>query len=223
MEQAYQGNMSIVGNGSIASGAYDRVRIVGECEVLGPLHCESFTCTGTCAVLGPVQAGFFKLQGEVKVKGGWSGAELKVLGQLAVDGPVRGRTINVLGQLTAVESVEAERLTVKGALTLDGLMNAEQVELRLYGPSQVKEIGGGRIDVRRSRWTAIKGWIVPQKHTELSVSAIEGDEIHLEHTRADVVRGNRIYIGTGCRIGRVEYTQSLHVARHAAVDSEIQL
>lgn len=222
MEQVHQGNMSIVGNGSIASGTYNKVKIIGECEVLGELHCETFNCTGTCTIFGPVRAGYFKQQGEVKVKGGWSGGELKGMGELTVDGPVRGRVIHVMGQLKA-RSVEAESLTVKGVLALAELVNAEQVELRLYGPSTVKEIGGGRIDVRRSRWMAIKDLVASQKHTELTVSVIEGDDVYLEHTRADVVRGNRIHIGTGCQIGRVEYTQSLHVARHAVIHSEIQL
>ncbi|EFM10373.1 conserved hypothetical protein [Paenibacillus curdlanolyticus YK9] len=223
MEHTYPSNMSVTGSGSIASGAYNKVKIIGECEVLGALDCETFTCMGTCIVLGPVRAGYFKLQGEVTVNDDWSGGELKGMGQLTVGGHIRGRTISLMGQLAASQSVEAETISVKGAVELKGLLNAERLELRLYGPSYVKEIGGGRIDIRRSRWSTIKGWIAPQKHTELIVSTIEGDEIYLEHTRADVVRGNRIHLGAGCQIGRVEYTQSLHVARQAVVHSEIQL
>ena len=38
---------------------------------------------------------------------------------------------------------------------------------------------------------------------------IEGDDVDLEYTEADVVRGRRVRIGEGCSIGRVEYSESL--------------
>ena len=38
---------------------------------------------------------------------------------------------------------------------------------------------------------------------------IEGDDVDLEYTQADVVRGRRVRIGEGCSIGRVEYSESL--------------
>lgn len=34
---------------------------------------------------------------------------------------------------------------------------------------------------------------------------IEGDDIYLENTKADIVRGNKVKIGPGCQIGVVEY------------------
>lgn len=41
------------------------------------------------------------------------------------------------------------------------------------------------------------------------VGDIEGDDVDLEYTQADVVRGRRVRIGEGCSIGRVEYSESL--------------
>jgi len=223
MEQTYRGRANIVGNGSVGGGAYESLRIVGEGEVLGGIGCDTFTCTGNCTVLGPVRAGLFKLRGDVTVKGEWSGGELKTFGQLTVEGGVRGTRLDLVGQLAAREFVEAERLKLKGAITVDGLVNAEQADIRLYGPSRVNEIGGGRIHIRKSRITAVKEWLKPRHSTELSAALIEGDDVHLEYTRADVVRGNRIRIGAGCVIGRVEYRQSLHAARSAKIGEEIQL
>jgi hypothetical protein len=37
---------------------------------------------------------------------------------------------------------------------------------------------------------------------------IEGDEILLENTKADVVRGKNVQIGKGCEIGLLEYQDS---------------
>jgi cytoskeletal protein CcmA (bactofilin family) len=165
----------------------------------------------------------FKVTGDITVDGEWSGEEMKLLGQLTVRGGVRGRIVNVTGNLEARDYVEAEQLKIKGAITIDGLINAEHADIRLYGPCRVKEIGGRRIDIRRSSWMSVKNWIKSQMHTELNVSVIEGDDIYLEYTKADVVRGNRIHIGKGCVIGRVEYRQSLHVASSAKTGVEVQL
>ena len=49
---------------------------------------------------------------------------------------------------------------------------------------------------------------------------IEGDDIHLENTIADTVRGKRIAIGPGCRIGTVEYTETLSVHDDAEVKEQ---
>ena len=39
----------------------------------------------------------------------------------------------------------------------------------------------------------------------LAAKVIEGDDIYLENTTADMVRGNKVKIGPGCQIGVVEY------------------
>jgi hypothetical protein len=52
---------------------------------------------------------------------------------------------------------------------------------------------------------------------ELHTSQIEGDEILLEDTTADIVRGKRVEIGPGCNIESVEYSESLRVVDGATV------
>lgn len=224
MNAAYRGSAKVVGNGSIAGGSYDSVRIIGDSEVLGPINCDTFNCVGNCKIKGHVHADkLFKATGDITVHGGWSGEELKLLGQINVHGGVHGRIVSVTGSLEAQGSVEAENLKIKGAITVDGLINAEHADIRLYGPCSVKEIGGRQIFIRRSSWMSVKNWIKSQMHTELNVSVIEGDELNLEYTKADIVRGNVVHIGKGCVIGRVEYRKSLHVARTAKVGAEVQL
>ena len=40
---------------------------------------------------------------------------------------------------------------------------------------------------------------------ELTAEVIEGDKVEIEYTQADVVRGNHIKIGPGCKVDLVEY------------------
>ena len=52
----------------------------------------------------------------------------------------------------------------------------------------------------------------------LTVHTIEGDFIKLEDTHAEVVRGRKIEIGRGCKIGKVIYQVSLDIYEDGIVD-----
>lgn len=51
----------------------------------------------------------------------------------------------------------------------------------------------------------------------LTTEIVEGDDIHLEHTRAKVVRGNRVTLGPGCEVDLVEYKEHFHQDKSAKV------
>jgi len=56
----------------------------------------------------------------------------------------------------------------------------------------------------------------------LNVELIEGDDIFLEATDAQIVRGSRVKVGNGCRIDTVEYSESLEVSPRATVQNRIK-
>jgi len=214
-------NVTITGAGSVAGGAYGSVRIMGEAGVQGDLQCESFKCMGNFHADGSLIARRFRMQGDGAIDGRLEASELTALGQVQVGSSVRGGKMTVRGQLTAAGACEAERLIVKGAFSIGGLLNAESVEIRLYGPCEAKEIGCGRIDVRRNAIQTVKQWFKPQGAAALRTETIEGDDIYLEHTHADVVRGKRIELGPGCTVGLVEYSETLKRSKSATVRQEV--
>ena len=48
------------------------------------------------------------------------------------------------------------------------------------------------------------------------------DDISLEATDAQIVRGTRVKVGNGCRIDTVEYSESLEVSPRATVQNRIK-
>ncbi|TKH51903.1 cytoplasmic protein, partial [Bacillus cereus] len=52
---------------------------------------------------------------------------------------------------------------------------------------------------------------------------VEGDDIYLEHTIAEVVRGNNVTIGPGCEISVVEYHTSFNQKGNAVVKEHKQI
>lgn len=57
----------------------------------------------------------------------------------------------------------------------------------------------------------------------LEVETIEGDEIDLEGTKAELVRGKTVVIGAGCEIERVEYSGALTVDKAAKVGEQVKV
>jgi hypothetical protein len=49
---------------------------------------------------------------------------------------------------------------------------------------------------------------------------IEGDDIYLENTVAEIVRGNSVEIGPGCTIGLVEYANKFSKDKDSTVKKE---
>ncbi|WP_248925812.1 polymer-forming cytoskeletal protein [Paenibacillus hamazuiensis] len=209
MVQTANRKMKITGVGSVSGGVFQQVAIMGEGHVLGSVECESFHCTGNCSVKGAVQAERYRLLGDASIDGDLQGGELRVVGQLQVKGAVRGKTVKLDGMLQAEGTCEADRFLANGAFEINGLLNADEVNINPFGPCRAKEVGGGRITVRLKKWLAVKMWFTGEGPSGLTAETIEGDDLYLEHTKADIVRGNKVVIGPGCHIGHVEYRISL--------------
>jgi len=213
-------SVKITGTGSASGGDFHHVRIMGEGRVHGDIACEDFKCMGNCMVGGTLQTRRYRLQGEAVIGGDMQAGVLTGHGQIQVKGNIRGQSIKLTGQLTAGGACEADKLKVNGAIDIRGLVNAEQLDISLFGPCRAKEIGGGRITVRRSKWIAVKQMLSPHGNAELQADCIEGDDIYLEHTKADNVRGNHVKIGPGCHIALVEYRDTLQTSKSATVLQE---
>lgn len=221
-------DVKIVGTGGSAGGVVGKLSITGDGELNGDIDALSFKCTGNAVVYGKVKTQSLKLTGELIVKGPLIGEKLsavgmlhvggdlyaqaaKISGETRVEGQINGEQIELSGYNTVRGGCQAERFKLHGSLHMDGMLNAETVEMKLFGESRIKEIGGGHIRIMRSGgvW-AVLGMFNSGGLKRLIVDSIEGDVIELENTEADFVRGSKVTIGPGCRIGLVEYIDSFH-------------
>jgi cytoskeletal protein CcmA (bactofilin family) len=192
-KSAKDGNLTMTGNGSSLGGEFNRVRIMGERDVEGDLTCNHLRVMGTVCVRGQATSK-------------WT----RVMGNIDVDGDFHGEVVKILGQLSVKGDCNAEAFKVRGTFHIGGLLNAGRIEVRLFGPCEVKEIGGGQIHIERNL-------SVTSDYKHLTVETVEGDDIRLECTRAKVVRGNRVEIGPGCEIDLVEYKDHYRQSRQASV------
>jgi cytoskeletal protein CcmA (bactofilin family) len=227
MERVNVTDLNMHGVGSASGGHYRNVTIEGVSRIDGDLSCERFTLNGVGTVKGSVRSSeLFDLNGKMTAFGEIEAPALTVNGHLTLHGRMRGDDVKLNGFAEVHGGCDAERFYSEGGLTVGGLLNAGSVDIFLQGRTQVGEIGGERITVQKSRrkdWSRLLKWVVPRFQPGLRTSAIEGDEIELQLTTAGIVRGNRVVIGPGCKIGRVEYAEELIVHPDSRVGERLKL
>lgn len=213
----------------------------GSVRVTGSVNCDRFRASGSARVDGNVTAGEFKSSGATSIRGGIdakelhaSGSlkaegditaegELRVSGSVSFGGPIRAKAVHASGSFKVLRGIECEALTIMGAIDVEGLVNAGTADIDMAGPCHIDEIGGERITVRRRGFLNVLGFQLPFGLSgTLTANSIEGNSVSLEHTRAKVVRGAEVSVGSGCEIERVEYSQSLNVAEDAVVRERVK-
>jgi len=235
---------SLAGAGKLSGGDYTRVSISGAGKVTGDIKAEALrisgagkvegraeaiqiTVSGSGAFGGEVVADEMRVSGATRIDGMARVKELKCSGSYRVRESIVSEYVKVSGVLRAGGDVEADLFKTSGGFEIEGLLSADKIEIRPGGRCYAKEIGGAKIDVRRGgyreRGILLDGLVrmFSGKGTaELRSTVIEGDEIHLEDTIADVVRGTRVEIGPGCRIKTVEYSEELQIHPNAEVGKQ---
>ncbi|WP_138496145.1 hypothetical protein [Paenibacillus pinistramenti] len=217
-------NIRIIGEGSSSGGDYEKVKVVGEADFYGDLRCETLKITGEVCVQGTLNAEEVKVTGTLRLKNGGPAAgsaePLLSADDAAEAAPgIRAESVKITGELTLPGSCEAEEFKLRGRIEAGGVLSAEDINIKLHGASRVKEMGGTNITVKGATSVPF-GALLQMGLGKLQAGLIEGDDIYLENTEADSVRGMRVEIGPGCRIGTVEYRDKLEVDSTSQVQSE---
>ncbi|OMF85213.1 hypothetical protein BK144_28525 [Paenibacillus sp. FSL R7-0273] len=218
---AGRSNLKVLGTSSSLGGFFQDVKITGECRFNGDVDCQSLSITGENEVSGSLKTEKLKLTGELAVNGRLEAGTLRGQGDIKA-GSLCAEQLKLSGSLEVSGNCEAEELELSGTLQVKGLLSAEKIQLKLYGPGSAAEVGGGTITVKRSKTKAL---LLPGNHTEMRFTAglIEGDYIELQNTHADTVRGEKVIIGTGCVIQKVEYSSLLEIHKSALVKQQLKI
>jgi cytoskeletal protein CcmA (bactofilin family) len=233
MDTKSRGDLVINGFGASNGGQFRVVTLNGRGTVNNDLECVELDCNGSGILNGNVISEKAKVNGHARFRGSidsqiltidgsaridknLSAEKLKVSGKATVGGRVKCEEIKIQGTFTVSEDCQAEIFKAESQFTIGGLLNADQVDIKMFGECKAKEIGGQTITVKAKGslvGNLLKAFFKPQLETEL----IEGDKIELENTIAKVVRGNQVWIGPNCQIGLVEYTEEFSMDKKAIV------
>lgn len=203
-------------------------RISGSGKVTGAVEADSFTISGSGHLESGMRGGLLRINGSGKVDGAVSVRTVQIDGSGKIGGNCEAEEVRIEGMAQIGGNCEGDRFHAQGSFTVDGLLNADDIQIDLYhSKSRAKEIGGAHIDVRVALVGAISQFIhsifIGKDAVLLQTDTMEGDNIYLEQTHAQVVRGRDITLGKGCDVGLVEYTGTLTKLDGAVVHEERKL
>lgn len=239
MDNEARGSLKITGVGSTGGGKYDDVKINGTGLITGDVECSILDSNGASEIRGNVDAKTIKVNGAMQIKGDVVSEQMDVNGTATVSGNIMTRNMKISGNTSLTGNIKSAGVDIRGSISMEGdleaecfkdigafniggLLNADHVCVSIIGNCKAREIGGGRIEIKKfdnsivlQIQKLIKD-IFNVKHS-LIADTIEGDDVFLELTTARVVRGNNVTIGRGCNIDLVEYKGGLQVLEGAIV------
>ncbi len=228
----------INGEGAVAGGTYGVITLNGAGTVTGDVVCRELrmsgagrcrgavkadivTVNGACTFDGPVQAGEFAVNGSADVHAGVGAGVLRIRGSITADGGIHARDIDLKGDLRVGAGVQADRLFGEGRFAVRDALAVGDVDLRPHGRSSAADVTCDRMILRAPEGvSAVLSAFVDR---ELTVTSVVGGELQLINTVASLVRGARVTLGDGCRVGRVEYSETLHKLAGVLVTEEMKV
>lgn len=232
-------NVRVFGDAVVQAGEYNHIFAAGDLEMQGDITAASIKVAGDFDAKGGIEVskldiygdaeiqGFIRAEdasfkGDVRLKSPLHAEEFSVYGEVAA-AKVEAKKIKVYGSVDRAEELVAEELVIKGVVLMDGVINAETAKLRLLGNSKVREIYCTALEILAgdSPYQGVLSGLVSKTTTGIiRVDLIEGDDIFLENTHADVVRGARVVLGKHTVVRRVEYSEQLKVHETAEVTEQ---
>ncbi len=219
------GDISIAGAGKVSGGKYRNVSISGAGSVNGDIECEEMSVSGAARIKGNINCKELTIAGATRVEGDLFGENISIAGAVKVNGTLKGNKLSMSGVIKNVLNCECDEFKSSGGFSIKEYINADKVNIEIQGKCRVDEIVGEDIKVSYREKTGIERFInsLFTERATLCVDTIEGDNIHLEHTIAKVVRGNNITIGEKCNIQVIEYSGELNVNENSKVSEIIKL
>lgn len=234
-------DIKIEGIGTISEGKYKNIKIDGMGTIQGETEAEYIKIDGKSKSLGKIKCdelkvdGYFtsyddinintncEVNGYQEVKGSIKGKYLEVNGRLSAEKEVSFDKVQVNGEFITLGDCKCEEFYLDGKVNISGLLSGDNLELNISKINEIKEIGGEKLSVRRSKSYYKVLFFNMERKGKLICNEIEADEIYLEHTECNIVRGRNIEIGEGCIIETIEYTGDLKENGNSKIKNKVFL
>lgn len=235
-------NVTINGMGDIGSGEYNDVQISGMGNIKGSINANKVSVDGKCKSYEEIKSndltinGYFTcnkgiqlknscdVNGVCKINGSIDGKRIVVNGRADISENINFDNVEVNGELIVKGNCQCETMKLDGKMSINGLLSADNIELNITRLNRIKEIGGEKLVVRKGINKGFRLFsILSGNKSKLVCEVIEADEIYLENTECNIVRGRNIEIGRGCKINRIEYSEGLKITGEAIINEKINV
>lgn len=226
-------DLLINGHGTSNGGEFHKVHLNGSGTVNGDVECVDFKCNGSGHVNGDIKAEKVKISGSGKINGKIDALEMsiegngniqqdaivkkmKISGKGTIGGNVFGEDMNICGKAIIDGNCEVDTFKSEGQFSVGGLLSADDIFIEMHGECKAKEIGGQTINIKYKKSTL--SWLFETMFPlRMKTELIEGDNIIVEYTITNTIRGNNVTVGPNCEINLIEYTGVCKIDKNANV------
>ena len=234
-------DVNIDGVGSITEGKYRKITINGMGTIKEDIEAEIININGRGKTLGKVKCNNLEVNGSFnsyddisiyeigevngyyEVNGNIKGKNLEVSGKLKVEKEINFNKVQVSGEIIVCRDCQCGYFYLDGRANISGLLSADNIELNILKVNEINEIGGEKIVVKKSAYKLKSLFFIKARKAKLICNEIDGDEIYLEYTHCNIVRGKNIEIGDGCIIDKIEYTGTLKENGNSKINNKVFL
>ncbi len=178
----------------------ERVKCAGACRIEGNLRAKEVKIAGSMHVEGDAEADTIEFSGGMKIEGNVASKVLKSAGGTKCEGKIIAREKLDMGGSISALSIDTPIFRGKGSIKVDSSVKCETFRLEMDGNSSAGRIEADKIEIISGNSKGIISRIFGRKGS-LKAKKIKGKSISVENTIADMVEGENVNIGPGCRIG----------------------
>lgn len=242
-----QQDLKINGSMTVSGGTFNSVSINGSGVINGDVQCTSLKINGACDIKGNLKAETgvirgratinedlfihdFQVNGRSDLKGGLYASTFRVNGFCSIGKEVNTESTKIYGKLEMEGKCNTDYFFANGAIFINDALQAGEVEVVLRNSnSKISKIFSDSIVVRKNNATSgLWGWIkalfpILGETGTLKVEEIRGENIIVEATLAEKIVGQRVVIGSGCKVGLVEYSDTLEISKDAKVGKQVKI
>lgn len=204
-----------------ARKAADDIRINGSGVYRDDVQAETVHIAGHGRFEGDLVAGSFKSSGSCRVKGHCSVLQMSIVGHGHFHS-VSAEQIDSAGSFQADESVNAETFHAKGIVTIGDTLKAGEVRIELQGAAVIKHIHAERSIGLHADRLSVVNWLQLRRRKAVCGS-LNSPRIEVNHLEAELLVGEEIRIGPGCKIGEVRYSRTLVVDPRSVVERTVHI
>ena len=193
-------DVSVSGSAKIEGDVIaDNLKSSGGCRIEGDLRAKRVWSAGGIHVEGTTESESITTAGSGKFEGDVRTGVLRSDGGTRCEGKIHAEKEIEMGGALYAHSVETGEFFGRGGIKVEKGVKTKKFKLEMNGNSSVGSIESDEIEILSASSKGIISRIFG-KGGSMKAKRIKGKTVHIENTVADVVEGENVNIGPGCRV-----------------------
>lgn len=241
------------GIGNVKSGKYEDVIIDGIAKIKGAICSNSICINskstikgsvttgstivnGACNIKGDISSNLLNNSGYLKVKGKSICKDITNHGKYSTTSEIKSEVFTSDGVVKSRSDIEVQKFIANGPIIIKGMLQADTADITVKGVGFINQIKAKIVHTGKLRDVRLRPSVdilarlvlaplsgIKITLNRININMIEGTLVDISFTNAELIRGEKVTIGPGCRVNRVEYAKSIEVSEDSYIGKKIKV